>query len=83
VDKREFVKSRVKSIFLISLVLIGVIYFSSYLWIRLRHTEIWEKDGNAYVIFPDDKIFLYYFYRPLSYFDGTITGMKFHIGQHK
>lgn len=81
--KRDFVKSRLKSTFLISLILIGVIYFSSYLWIRRTRTEIWEKDGNAYVIFPDDKIYLYYFYRPLSYVDGTITKMKFHIGQHK
>ncbi len=68
---------------LISLVLIGLVYFSSYFWIRQTRTEIWKKDGNAYVIFPDDKVYLYYFYRPLSYVDGTITGMKFHIGQHR
>jgi len=83
VNKREFVKSRMKRTVLISLVLIGLVYFSSYFWIRQTRTEIWEKDGNAYVIFPDDKVYLYYFYRPLSYVDGTITGMKFHIGQHR
>jgi len=83
VNKREFVKSRMKRTVLISLVLIGLVYFSSYVWIRQTRTEIWEKDGNAYVIFPDDKVYLYYFYRPLSYVDGTITGMKFHIGQHR
>ena len=82
-NKREFVKSRMKRTVLISLVLIGLVYFSSYFWIRQTRTEIWEKDGNAYVIFPDDKVYLYYFYRPLSYVDGTITGMKFHIGQHR
>jgi len=83
VNKREFVKSRMKRTVLISLVLIGLVYFSSYFWIRQTRMEIWEKDGNAYVIFPDDKVYLYYFYRPLSYVDGTITGMKFHIGQHR
>ena len=82
-NKREFVKSRMKRTVLISLVLIGLVYFSSYFWIRQTRMEIWEKDGNAYVIFPDDKVYLYYFYRPLSYVDGTITGMKFHIGQHR
>ena len=48
-----------------------------------KRAEVWEKDGNAYVIFPDDKVYLYYLYRPLSYVDGAVTGMKFHIGQHR
>jgi len=74
---------KVKQTVLISLILFSLVYFLSYFWIRQSRTEIWEKDGNAYVIFPDDKIYLYYFYRPVSYIDGMITGMKFHIGQHK
>lgn len=68
---------------LIAIVFIFLIYFLSYIWIRHTNTEIWEKDGRAYVIFPDDKKYLYYFYRPLSYFDATLTGMRFHIGQHR
>jgi hypothetical protein len=68
---------------LISIIFIFLLYFLSYIWIRQTRTEIWEKDGNAYVIFPDDKVYLYYFYRPLSYVDGTLTGMRFHIGQHR
>jgi len=35
------------------------------------------------VIFPDDRIYLYYFYRPLTRVDGAITGMRFHIGEHR
>lgn len=58
-------------------------YFSTYFLIRLTRAEIWEKDGNAYVIYPEDKVYLYYLHRPLSYVDGAITGMKFHIGRHK
>lgn len=68
---------------LIAVVIVFLLYFSSYIWIRQTRTEIWERDGNAYVIFPDDKIYLYYFYRPLSYVDGAATGMRFHIGQHR
>lgn len=52
-----------KRIALVSVILILLIYLLSYLWIRQTHAEIWEKDGNAYVIFSDDKIYLYYFYR--------------------
>ena len=59
------------------------IYTLSYIGLRLTHTEIWEKDGKPYVIFPADKIFLYYFFRPLSYLDGRLTGIGFHIGQHE
>ena len=68
---------------LISLILAVLIYVLSYVWIRQTHTEIWEKDGNAYVIFPDDRVYIYYLYRPLSYLDGATTGIKSHIGQHK
>jgi hypothetical protein len=68
---------------LILFAFVFLLYFFSYIWIRQTRTEIWEKDGNAYVIFPDDKVYLYYFYRPLSYLDGTITSMRFHIGKHR
>jgi len=68
---------------LISVILVVLIYLLGYVWIRQAHTEIWEKDGNAYVIFPDDRAYLYYLYRPLSYIDGAATGIKSHIGQHR
>lgn len=56
-------------------------YLLSYIVFRQTHIEVWEKDQNAYVIFPENK-FLYYFYRPLTYTDGVLTNMRFHIGQH-
>jgi hypothetical protein len=59
------------------------LYTLSYIWLRQTHTEIWEKDGRAYVIFPEDKIFLYYIFRPISYLDGKLTGIGFHIGPHR
>ncbi len=67
--------------FLITILLIAFLYIASYIFVRQTHAEIWEKDNNAYVIFPQDKI-LYYMYRPISLIDGTITGMRFHIGRH-
>ncbi len=67
----------------ILIILAVLIYFLSYVWMRRTHAEVWEKDGNTYVIFPVEKIYLYYFYRPLTYVDGAVTGMRFHIGQHE
>lgn len=70
-----------RKIFILILIIL-IIYFSSYVLFRQTHTEIWEKDKMAYVIFPENKI-LYYIYRPLSIVDGKLTGMRFHIGQHQ
>jgi hypothetical protein len=66
---------------LIGAILLFSIYFLSYIWLRQSHSEIWEKDGKTYVIFPENKI-LYFLFRPLSYVDNKITGIDFHIGQH-
>ncbi len=57
------------------------IYIFSYIVVRQTHQEIWEKDGQSYVIFPEDK-FLYYLFRPMVLIDGKLTAMQFHIGQH-
>jgi hypothetical protein len=74
---------KAKRVIIISALIAVLFYGLSYVWFRQTRTEIWKTDGNAYVIFPDDKVYLYYFYRPLSYVDGAITGMRFHIGQHR
>ncbi len=69
---------------IITIVLIAImLYAVSYIWFRQTRREIWEKHGNVYVIFPADKVYFYYFFRPLSYVDGAATEMKFHIGQHR
>lgn len=57
-------------------------YLGSYVWFRQSRVEVWEKDGKAYVIFPADGKAAYYLYRPLTYLDGMLTGMRFHIGPH-
>lgn len=67
----------------VAVIVLLLLYVLSYVWIRQTHTEVWEKDNNAYVIFPSDKVYLYYLYRPLSLIDGNLTGMRFHIGQHR
>jgi hypothetical protein len=61
-----------------------VLYAGSYLAFRQSSTEIWERDKQAYVIFPAGYgSALYYLWRPLSYVDGSLTGMRFHIGPHR
>jgi hypothetical protein len=64
--------------------LVLVLYVGAYVWFRQTSTEIWQRDKKAYVIFPaGDGGALYYLWRPLSYVDGSLTGMRFHIGPHR
>ncbi|MEX3008412.1 hypothetical protein [Hoeflea sp. TYP-13] len=63
-------------------ILIGI-YVLGYIVLRIANAEVWDQDGNTYVIFPNDPIALYYAYRPLTYVDGALTGMRFHIGPHQ
>jgi len=65
-----------------AVIVIFIIYCLGYIFLRQTRQEIWERDGKTYVIFPEDKI-LYYLYRSLSMIDEKITGIRFHIGQHR
>ncbi len=67
----------------IALIILLLIYFSGYIFVRQSYAVVLNHSGDNEVIFPDDKVYLYYLYRPLSYVDGAMTGMKFHIGQHR
>lgn len=62
---------------------VGVLYCVSYALVRVGNTEVWEKDGRPYVIFPKEQIALYYLFRPIAYVDGALTGIRFHIGPHQ
>jgi hypothetical protein len=67
---------------LLILVVPILIYAGSYVWFRNAHLQRWDRDGHDYVIFPEQPRAWYYFYRPLTYLDGRLTGMRFHIGPH-
>ena len=46
--------------------------------------ETWAQDEQTYIIFPEGPgIILYYFWRPLSYFDASLTSVGAHIGPHR
>jgi hypothetical protein len=64
--------------------LVLAVYLGSYVAFRQTNQEVWPKDNQAYVIFPAGAVghALYYVWRPLSYADGALTGMRFHIGPH-
>jgi hypothetical protein len=64
--------------------LVLAIYLGSYVAFRQTNQEVWPKDNQTYVIFPAGAVghALYYVWRPLSYADGALTGMRFHIGPH-
>ncbi len=65
---------------LISVVVLAA-YLGGYFAYRATNTEVWEADGMSYVIFGSR--LSYYLFRPLTYIDGAITGMRFHIGPHQ
>jgi D-alanyl-lipoteichoic acid acyltransferase DltB (MBOAT superfamily) len=58
-----------------------ICYAGSYLAFKATHTEVWSRDDQIYVIFPDR--LSYYVFRPLTYLDARLTGMRFHIGPHR
>ncbi len=66
----------------IAIILCIFAYVASYLIFRQTHAEVWQRDGKTYVIFHENKV-LYYCFRPLSFVDEKVTGISFHIGQHR
>jgi hypothetical protein len=65
-------------------VLVLAIYAGSYAAFRQTNQEVWPKDNRTYVIFPAGVVghALYYLWRPLSYADSAVTGIRFHVGPH-
>lgn len=62
--------------------IVFALYLMSYIVFRQTNSQVWENDGREYVIFPTNKVYMYYLYRPLSFIDNNLTGMQFHIGEH-
>jgi hypothetical protein len=61
-----------------------VLYVGGYMGFRQTHAEVWERDKQVYVMFPDGPgRLLYYLWRPLNYMDSAMTGMRFHVGPHR
>jgi hypothetical protein len=70
---------------LLSLTLVFAAYVVGYVAFREARAEVWARDQQRYVIFPEGPLgrMLYYAWRPLSYADGALTGMRSHIGPHR
>ncbi|MEO0912784.1 MAG: hypothetical protein AAFY59_07325 [Pseudomonadota bacterium] len=58
-------------------------YAGAYLWLRETSQEVSAQDGAVYVVFPEDRPWLYKLYRPAAYLDAVLTGMRFHFGPHE
>jgi hypothetical protein len=57
------------------------VYVMSYMAFRMTHVEVSEQDHARYVVFPPTaKGALYHFYRPLSFADEQLTGLKPRLG---
>jgi hypothetical protein len=58
------------------------IYLGAYLMLRFLFVST-HTDGHDYVVFPKERSGLYYAFRPLSYADEHLTGMRSHLGPHR
>jgi hypothetical protein len=67
--------------FIVIVLIVGAVYMGTYIWLRKSCVERWDRDGHNYVMFPQSRL-VYYAYRPLTYVDVHLTGMRFHIGPH-
>jgi hypothetical protein len=56
-------------------------YVASYTVYRGTHQEVWQADGQSWLIFPENRV-LYYVFRPLALADSRLTGLPVHIGPH-
>ena len=67
------------------LVILFLAYLLSYMGYRSTHMESREEKGRdvTYVIFPDGHEWVYYFFGPMCYVDGVISGIQFHLGPHQ
>lgn len=73
-----------------AILVIAILYITSYIVVRARWTHRWDKDGRNYMHFPAAggsgqaaaPTWIYYFYRPLCIADEKLSGMAFHIGPH-
>jgi hypothetical protein len=67
-----------------TLVILCAVYLAGYIAFRQARAETWVRDGNIYVIYPEGAgRVLYYAWRPLSYLDAQLTGMRSHVGPHR
>ena len=61
-----------------------LLYAGAYVAFRQSHAEVWDRDKQTDVIYPETYGRpLYYLWRPLSYLDTAMTGMRHHIGPHR
>lgn len=65
------------------IIFVMLVYLAGYAVLRTTNAEVWDKDGETYVLFPKNPTAVYYAYRPLTYLDAALTGMRFHIGPHQ
>jgi hypothetical protein len=70
-------------LFGLTVLVLAICYVGGYVALRAVATERWEADGQHYVMFPQNQAYLYYLWRPLTYLDAALTGMRFHIGPHQ
>jgi hypothetical protein len=62
--------------FSVIVLLVAAVYIGTYICLRTSHVDRWDRDVHNYVILPESRL-IYYVYRPLTYIDAHLTGMRF------
>jgi hypothetical protein len=65
--------------------LLLAVYAGSYAVFRQTNQEVWTQDKQTYVMFPSGAVgrALYNVWRPLSYADSRLTGIRSRVGPHR
>jgi hypothetical protein len=59
------------------------VYVASHGVFRFANQQVWATNGVSYVLYPSDKAWVYYLFRPMAYLDGALTGTQTHTGPHR
>lgn len=70
-----------KALAQIVLVLV-LLYVTSYIVVRSRWTHKWDKDGKSYMHFPVSASWLQAAFAPVCMIDEKISGIQFRTGPH-
>lgn len=59
-----------------------ILYVTSYIVLRSRWTHTWDKDGKRYMHFPMSATWLQAVYSPVTMLDEQLSGLRFRTGPH-
>lgn len=64
------------------LLVLVILYVTSYIVLRSKWTHTWDKDGKAYMHFPVSSSWLQAVFGPVCMIDEKLSGLHFRVGPY-